>query len=207
MKISEDNNNKETKHKIKVIDEKLVTAIHNVNVKNYEKEIESLKTVSKSKGMSAAIYKLKEKVLGPKEKSPDAMGVEDPDSGHLITDPDSINEATLKYCLQLLSDRDPKPGYEKQYKEKLEMHNTRMLEKMDEDNEDLNYEQFEEALQIVSKKHSEKYKFILRAGNSLKNALFYLYSLIWKYEEIPDKWRESLLLQKLKNQTTIPFKI
>ena len=170
-----------------------------MNRKNFEKEIESLTMIKKSKGMSAAVYKLKEKVLGPKEPLLDAMPIEDPESGVLITDPEEINEATLKYCLGLLEDRKPKPEYKEIYEKKLDLHKQRMTEHVDNDMDELNYVQFTEALTTVAKKHSDKYKFLLKAGQSLLDALFRLFQLVWRHEEIPEKWRESLLLQKLKN--------
>ena len=73
-----------------------------------------------------------------------------------------------------------------------------MEEKVDDDFGELTLNQFESAMKTVSKKHGEKYKFILKAGHSLKNALFCFYSIVGKNEVIPDKWRESLLLQKFK---------
>ena len=33
----------------------------------------------------------------------------------------------------------------------------------------------------------------------MKDALYFLYYLVWKTETIPEKWRESIVLQKLKN--------
>ena len=141
-----------------------------MNIKNYEKEINSLKDLRKAKGASAAMYKLKEKVL--KENTPDAMAIEDPESGLLLTDPESIKEVTLNYCFDLLSDRKPKPEYEEKYNRKIELHNARMVEKVDGDKEDLESHQFEEALKTVNKKYSNKYHFILKAGNSLKKCTF-----------------------------------
>ena len=118
IKICTESSDPPTSNRIVDIDNKLAAAINDVNVKNYEKEIEGLKMVMKNKGRSAAIYKLKEKVLGPKENKAEAMGIEDPETGQLITEPGAINETTLNYCLDLLTDRQPKPEYEEIYKEK-----------------------------------------------------------------------------------------
>ena len=68
----------------------LAEALEELNRKKYEKEIEALKSTKKSKGMSASVYKLKEKVLGPKEPPVNAMALEDPITGVPITDPEKI---------------------------------------------------------------------------------------------------------------------
>ena len=47
----------------------------------------------------------------------------------------------------------------------------------------------------VATKKSDKYKFILKGGTSLLNALFRLYSLVWNREEIPKDWLNSELVQ------------
>ena len=59
---------------------------------------------------------------------------------------------------------------------------------------------FMKALKRVSIKHKDKYKFILKAGTSLLNAIFDLFTVVWKREEIPDKWCESLLVQLSKGK-------
>ena len=136
--------------------------------------------------MAAAMYKLKDKVLGVKEPSIDAMPIEDPETGILLTDPEEINEVTLKYCLDNLKDREPKEEFKNIHQNKLHLHTLRMNESIENDMEELNHSQFEDALKTVAKKHKDKYQFILKAGKSLLDALFRLYQLVWKSENIPE---------------------
>ena len=49
-------------------------------------------------------------------------------------------------------------------------------------------------------KHPDKYKYILKAGHSLMNALFSLFAMIWKTEVIPDSWMDSELIQLWKGR-------
>ena len=75
-----------------------------------------------------------------------------------------------------------------------------MKELVPNDLEDLPVELFDKALKRVSSKPGEKYKFIVRGGYSLKNALFVLFSTVWKNESIPDSWHESELVQLWKGK-------
>ena len=61
--------------------------------------------------MSSAWYKLKDKVIGVMEAQLDVLPVEDLETGFIITDPEEINEVTLKYCLDNLKDREPKEEF------------------------------------------------------------------------------------------------
>ena len=121
MSLISDTGESYKEQRLETIDKKLATALQDLNKANYEKEINSLKSMKNKKGNSAAIHKLKQKVLGPKEPTLDAVAVEDPESGILITEPEKINEMTLQYCLDLLKDRKPKPEFEAAYNEKLEL--------------------------------------------------------------------------------------
>ena len=148
---------------MELINKKLAEALHELNKANYEKEIRSLTTVKNAKGISAAVFRLKEKVVGPKQCAVDAVVVEDPETGEIVDDPGKIKEVTLNYCKNLLTDRNPKPGYEEIHERKKALHSARMNEKIEDDLETLNWSQFQAALRKVSMKHSEKYKFILNA--------------------------------------------
>ena len=141
----------EKEEKEKDVDVKLAAALHNLNIRNFEKEIESLTSVKVAKGKSAAIFKLKERVLGPKETSLDAVTIEDPTTGVLVYDPKTIKKVTVEYCTKLLSNRMPSEGYEEVYEKKLKLHEERMKEIVENDQEELQFSQFTKALENVSK--------------------------------------------------------
>ena len=74
-----------------------------------------------------------------------------------------------------------------------------MKERTEKDPE-LTRAMFLETLQELKKKGGGKYNFILRAGNSLLNALFKLYEVVWKVENIPTSWRNTTVIQTYKGR-------
>ena len=158
------------------IDVKLGNALSRLNQKKLEEECDYLERTEKAKGKSASIFSLKERILGRKNSPSESQAIEDPSSGFLIREHDKIKEVTLKYCAKILTNKKPNKGYENILKRKEELHAERMEEEIGEDIEELSREQFDDALKHVSKKHSEKYRFILKGGKSLKDALFALFS-------------------------------
>ena len=64
--------------------------------------------LKKVKGSSAAIYKLKEKILGSKKISQEAVSMIDPETGLMIVEKEKLKEASCKYVKNLLTNRDPK---------------------------------------------------------------------------------------------------
>ena len=64
--------------------------------------------------------------------------------------------------------------YKTIFEERLERHNHRMQETVEEDMVELTRALFEETFDKLKKKPGDKYKFITMAGESLKVALFHL---------------------------------
>ena len=63
---------------------------------------------------------------------------------------------------------------------KYKIHDMRMSVNEDKKENELTKIMFNDALEDLKKYKSEKYKFIINAGNSFKNALFTLFNLVWK---------------------------
>ena len=158
------------------------------------------KSSKEEKGKSAAVYNLQQRILGKKNSPLEAIAVEDPSSGIIVDEPERIKEISLKYCADLLKNREPAPGYEEVVEAKVKLHEERMLEQVENDMDNLTREQFDKALRTVERKHKNKYKFILNGGISLKNALFSLFCSVWKNETIPEVWYNSLLVQIYKGK-------
>ena len=135
---------------------------------------------------------------GGSTNNQDIVSITDPASNEIITDKDKIKEITLKYCGELLTNREPKEEYRAQLFEKKKSHIKRM-HKYDEDKEyELTYEMFTRTINDLKKKHGDKYCFILRAGNSYKDALFKLYKAVWKNEILPQGWKKTTITQIYK---------
>ena len=64
-------------------------------------------------------------------------------------------------------------------------------------------EMFNSALEYLAKKNCLIYKFILRGGQSLLNALFKLFFAVWKSEYIPRVWHHSSLVQLEKSKSKV----
>ena len=123
----------------------------------------------------------------------------DPNSGLPVFSPAEIKKVTLEYCVNLLTNREPKPAYIEVMKTKEELHNLRMQEVIFNDINELTLDMFNSALKHVSSTHGSKYKFILKAGPLYLNALYKLFLSVWESENIPDDWHRSQLVQLYKS--------
>ena len=63
--------------------------------KEYEKKINMLNKLKHEKGKSAAIFKIKDKVVGGKKESQEAVAMKHPKTKKLIVDPIKLKEASL----------------------------------------------------------------------------------------------------------------
>ena len=100
---------------------------------------------------------------------------------------------------KLLTTREPKQEYKQDLVLKRKVHDVRM-NKRDENEKQLTKEMFRKALENIRKKGGNKYEFFLKAGNSLTEALFKLYKVVWQEEKIPESWRETTVIQLNKGQ-------
>ena len=154
----------------------------------YETKLEQLKNIQKSKGRSAAIFKLKEKVVGSKKEG--MVSMKDPITGSILYDPDQLKEASEDYLSNLLTNREPKVGYEQGLKTLRSLHEVRMSEEISNE-EALTEQDYDIMLKKIKKKKAEKYKFTLNGGESYKTALFCLYSKVWECEQKPLSWENT----------------
>ena len=131
------------------------------------------------------------------------MVIFDPVSGKEIYDPETIKTTTLNYCINLLTNREPKQNYQQIIDMKEKLHRERMVEKLDNDVEELSLQTYIKTLESLKKKSGNKYEFITKAGNSFHLALYNLYKTIWLTEKVPDDWRLSTLIQLSKPNSRI----
>ena len=146
-----------------------------------------------------AVFKVKEKVLGRKKDADEPSVIRDPETNELIFNPSEILQASADYCKMLLTNREPRKGFEEDLKWKRIVHNVRMKESVANDLE-FSEEMFYNSFSILKKTKGEKYKFILKGGSSLQNALMKLYRTVWEQEKKPDSWRDSILIQLNKER-------
>ena len=59
---------------------------------------------------------------------------------------------------------------------------------------------YEKSLKDLKQKKSNKYNFILKSGKSHKIALFRLFETVWNYENEPEQWRDTNIIQIYKGK-------
>ena len=112
---------------------------------------------------------------------------------------DEINKAALEYCIDLLNNRDPNDKYRKDIAFLNNIHEVRMKEENNE-NEEITIKMFDDSLNDLKKKKKDKYAFILKSGNAYKQALFQLFKMVWNQERKPEQWRLDNIIQLYKGK-------
>ena len=168
--------------------------------KDYEVKLDYLTEVKRVKGKSAAIFKLKDKIVGSKKEGMESVSMNDPISGDMICDPEELKRVSVAYLSNLLTNRDPKDEYKQNLQILKLLHEQRMTEEC-VDEEDLTEKDFKEMIKKLKKKKAEKYKFTLHGGKSYLDALYCLYLKVWMNEEKPMSWEKTncTMLYKGKN--------
>ena len=103
-----------------------------------------------------------------------------------------LRQVTLDYCQELLTNRPPNRGYENDLLFKRIIHRERMVEYVENSELDqLPMDIFVKTYNRLAKSPGDKYRFIMKAGCSMKPALFNLCDTIWRTENLPTCWNNS----------------
>ena len=108
----------------------------------------------------------------------------------MIYDPEKLKQASMNYLSSLLKNREPKDEYIEDFKTLRILHESRMKEEIEND-ENLTKEDFQNMLKKLKSKKAEKYKFMLRGGKSYLDALFCLHKKVWDSEDKPTVWENT----------------
>ena len=184
---------------VKDINEKLSAALLTNQRKCLEDELNLLKNITLKKGKSAGIFKLKDNIIGTKKAEQEATSLIHFQSGIELTNPKDIKDASLQYCVQLLSNREPREDYRIDCELKDLIHVTRMAEEIPDDINHLTNEMFEETYKALGSKVG-KYEFIMKGGAALKSALLKVCQSVWISEKMPESWHETTLIQLYKGK-------
>ena len=186
---------------IEAVDKKIAAALLQEQKEVFEKELEEIRSTKRRKGTAAAVFLTKEKIVGSKKMASEAVVVIDPKTNEEVNTPEGIKRVALEYCCDLLTNRKPNIGYEEDIKMKKLIHEVRMKDDGEsEEVDELKEDRFEETYAILAKRRGEKYKFICRAGESLKAAVMKLCHTVWKKEKLPERWYKSTLIQSYKGK-------
>ena len=180
----------DTEEEIQAVDCRIADKLLQKQRKEYEDKLEYLKLVKKEKGKSAAIFKLKEKILGSRKDGMESVSMNDPVSGHMICNPEELKKASVDYLSKILTNRAPKEEYKQNLYILKQLHATRMSEE-DTTEEELTEKDFQNMLKKMKKKKADKYKFTLNGGESYQKTLFCLYKKVWATEEKPIAWEKT----------------
>ena len=131
--------------------------------KEIETELKQIENIKQSKGKSAAVFNVLNKVRGQKKNGAELVAMKDPDSDDMIFDPDALKSAAINYCANLLQNEEIDPDFEKEiYVENLVHYLRSKEESPDEDSFDKT--DFLSRMKKIAAKHGEKYQFLLKAG-------------------------------------------
>ena len=180
------------------IEKKIAENLLSEQRKNLEKELKLMNELKSKKGKSASIFAIKDKVIGKKKMEQEATIIKNPVDNIAVTEPEQIRQISLKYCTDLLTNRQPRGNFLEDIQWKKEIHELRMQEQYDDDIQ-FSRELFEKSLKALKQK-SPKYDFILRSGNSLKEALYHLFENVWTNEHEPTQWRNTNIIQIYKGK-------
>ena len=93
--FQEDENQKET---LKHIEEEMCKELKSLQGKKMEEKFKKMKEAKKKKGMSAAVFHLREDILGGKKSLEEPAVVRNPATGEEVDTPEEIKKITLQYC-------------------------------------------------------------------------------------------------------------
>jgi hypothetical protein len=102
------------------------------------------------------------------------VSMNDPETGQMICDHEQLKQASIDYLSNLLKNREPKEDYRENFETLRILHDSRMNEELEND-EELTKEDFQNMLKKLKRKKAAKYKFLLNGGESYQNAIFCLY--------------------------------
>ena len=124
----------------------------------------------------------------------------DPHTNQLVSSAEDIKCVSLNDCTNLLTNRPPKNEYKEDLEMKNLLHDAHMQEVIEDDIENLSWEQFWRTILSLKEKKSSKYEFLLKGGHSVLVAIFHLCKAVWSTEHIPTSWHKSSLIQLFKGK-------
>ena len=142
------------------IDQKIAERTMSIKSKKLTEEISELK---KGGVRPTKVFKVLQKIQGPKQAGPEANAVINPKTKSLATTKDDILEASLDYCSDVLNNNEPAEGFEQELLTKNLLHDVRcMWEKSKEQNEEkvvFDKQELEDAILKLKKKRKKVLRF------------------------------------------------
>ena len=159
----------EAEEELAVVDKEICEEIKAVNSECIDANLIKFSKIQKTKGQSAAVFKLKEDILGPSKFSNDPVAIVDPETGIEVMTPQEIKKVSLKYCVRLLTNREPSDQYYDYVQRTKALHWERMTKMIKNDLTELLVEMYNDSLSILLKNPGQKYNLITKGYHSLHN--------------------------------------
>ena len=128
-------NESKNEGRLKQIETEMANKILEKQKKNLNKEIDNLKLHENKKGKTATIFKIKKNIVGDEHEGNNSVSMKHFRTKEQLFNNEEINEAALEYCIELLSNREPKDNYKKNIEFLNKIHEVRMNEKIENDDE------------------------------------------------------------------------
>ena len=145
------------------------------------------------KDLNSMIYKMKQMVTGPKIKSSEPMCINDPITGELITEYETIKETTLNHTLKILTKNKLREQDKREHEIKTSNHN-RIMNTNNKDEWRLDRGIFNIVLDRIKEKGKKMFDPLNKAGEAYKEAMFVYMSKIIDNEDIPLEFSETRLI-------------
>ena len=118
---------------IEQINKEIASTLKRIEGSKFKRDINELQKLKETKGKSAAVFSLKDKILGKKKIQPEQVVLTDPVTGNDVYSPEEIKRVTIDYLMGILKTKVPKGKYVGIVNKKEELHFERMQETVDND--------------------------------------------------------------------------
>ena len=127
------------------------------------------------------------------------MAVKDPETGKLVVSSDEIKKVSLKYCKRVLEKNPIKHGFEEDIEIKKTLHQLRMVEHIEEDDEVIQESTFGKIVDKFKKSKKRNYDLLVKASESFKSSVFKLTKRMIEEEKYPEDFDNTTLHQIYKH--------
>ena len=154
--VLNDENDMERHSKLLLLEEKLSACVLTRQRESLLKELKYLKDSKAQKGKIATLFRIKERIVGPKKSSPSAVSLVDPVTHTEVNTVQGIKDTTLSYCSSLLTNGPPVKGFEADIEFKVLLHNLRIRPDNYDTDQELSDDLFDSTFDELVKKPGAK---------------------------------------------------
>ena len=110
------------------VDRQMAAVLKDIEQNKFATDIKQLEFLKHNKGKAAAVFSLKDKVIGKKKAAQEQVVIVDPESGNEVYSPEDIKRVSLNFVVNLLKTKEPKDEYADMVATRRQLHYERMSE-------------------------------------------------------------------------------